>query len=605
MDKDMLKEKRSFLMPRDPSVDRRFRPRPNKKQRLFDEVIPEFSDSSTDCSDTESEYATTNGDDDAYMTDSSEVETGPQVFLRMRPVESPSKLYCISDAGNTLITCAATNENNSNNSNRMEKHFSFSTILDSSVGQRDVYDICVGPRIVDEECVTIMAYGTSGSGKTYTLLGDNARAGVLPRALENIFTMYHKQIYSTPKLKLINARMLILEDEKAIKELQIRKELLALCPDISAQYHRLHHAIKGDHNFVEMEETDVSVMIWVSFVEIYNELVYDLLTMPPKQATMAEPRRKTLKIVCNKGQVFIKGLTSVFVKSGEDAIKLLRLGQQRISYAATSVNANSSRSHCVFTVDVLKYHRTGMTTHSSYKFCDLAGSERVDKTGTVGSRLREAQSINTSLMVLGRCMDAASSSKKRNNTDVIPYRDSKLTLLLQAALLGKERLAMIVTVTPLDKFYEENLNVLSFASIAKNIIFKQPLVKQHNTRYSAFAQIDQNSTNRSQDYVDELERQIISLRAENEQLKLNHVHQMQLQEEKLRRELTDGFGSSIDLIKKQAELRNENLLLIQRREFEAKIESLKRQYDEQIEDLQDEIEELKSANSDIEVIDDD
>jgi len=206
---------------------------------------------------------------------------------------------------------------------------------------------------------------------------------------------------------------------------------------------------------------------------------------------MAEPRRKTLKIVCNKGQVFIKGLTSVFVQSGEDAIKLLRLGQQRISYAATSVNANSSRSHCVFTVDVLKYHRTGMTTHSSYKFCDLAGSERVDKTGTVGSRLREAQSINTSLMVLGRCMDAASSSKKRNNTDVIPYRDSKLTLLLQAALLGKERLAMIVTVTPLDKFYEENLNVLSFASIAKNIIFKQPLVKQHNTRYSAFAQIDQ------------------------------------------------------------------------------------------------------------------
>lgn len=165
-------EKRSFLMPRDPSIDRRFRPRPNKKLRLFDEAIPESSDSSTDCSDTESEYATTTTcDDDAYMTDNSELETGPQVFLRLRPVESPSKLYVISDCGNTLITSAAANENSSNNINRMEKHFSFSTIFDSSVGQRDVYDQCVGPRIMDEECVTIMAYGTSGSGKTYTLLG--------------------------------------------------------------------------------------------------------------------------------------------------------------------------------------------------------------------------------------------------------------------------------------------------------------------------------------------------------------------------------------------------------------------------------------------------
>ncbi|KAL7736784.1 hypothetical protein ACLKA6_015629 [Drosophila palustris] len=598
-------EKRSFLMPRDPSVDRCFRPRPHKKQRLsYDDVIIESSECSTDGSDTESEYATRNGEDDNYSTDSSEVETGPQVFLRMRPVESPSKLYVISECGNTLITSAATNENTSNNNSRMEKHFSFSTIFDSSVGQRDVYDKCVGPKIMDEECVTIMAYGTSGSGKTYTLLGDNARAGVLPRALENIFTMYKKLLYSTPKLKLINGEMLILEDEKVMEELKIRRQLLALSPDIKEQYNRLHHGIKGDHDFVEKDTENVSIMIWVSFVEIYNELVYDLLTIPSKQSNMAEPRRKNLRIVCNKGEVFVRGLTSVFVKSGEEAIKLLRLGQQRITYASTSVNANSSRSHCVFTVDVLKYHQSGMSIRTCYKFCDLAGSERVDKTGTVGSRLKEAQSINTSLMVLGRCLDAASSTKKRNNADVIPYRDSKLTLLLQSALLGKERLAMIVTVTPLDKFFEENLNVLSFASIAKNIIFKQPLVRRQTSRYSAFAQVEQSSVNPLQEYVEELESQNISLRAEIDQMNFNHIRQMQLLEERLRKELTDNCEASIVLTQKQCELRSEKQLLMQRREFEATIASLKRRHEEEIEDLKDEIEDLKSANSDIEVIDD-
>lgn len=164
------REMRSFLMPRDPSIDRRFRPRPNKQLRLFDEAIPESSDSSTDCSDTESDY-TKNNEEDGSSIDNSELETGPQVFLRLRPVESPSKLYGISDCGNVLITSAAATENSSNNVNRMEKHYSFTTIFDSLVGQRDVYDKCVGPRISEEECVTIMAYGTSGSGKTYTLLG--------------------------------------------------------------------------------------------------------------------------------------------------------------------------------------------------------------------------------------------------------------------------------------------------------------------------------------------------------------------------------------------------------------------------------------------------
>ncbi|XP_022220277.2 kinesin-like protein subito [Drosophila obscura] len=588
------REKRSFLMARDPSVDRRFRPRPNKKLRLFDDIHE--SAESTDPSDTESEYTSNGGDDATSVEDSSVAETGPQVFLRLRPVSAASKGYSLSDDGKVLIT-SAKSENSSNNVNRMEKHFGFTSIFDGTVGQQDIYDICVGPKILEEECVTIMTYGTSGSGKTYTLLGDDVRAGVIPRGLEHIFTVYLENMYHAPKLKLINGCIVFLQDDATLREMQISKKLLDLCPDIGANHERLRQVIKSDHTFETKAEPDVSVMIWVSFVEIYNELVYDLLSIPPRQENLGAAPRKPLKIACNKGQVFIKGLTTVFVKSSEEALRLLRLGQQRSTYASTSVNSNSSRSHCVFTVDVLKYNRSGMTTQCSYKFCDLAGSERVNNTGTIGLRLKEAKNINTSLMTLGRCLDAASTSRKKPSTDVIPFRDSKLTMLLQAALLGKERLAMIVTVTPLEKYYEENLNVLNFASIAKNIIFKEPMVKQHSTRYSSF--LDNSKRNSQYEYIKEIEEDNIGLREEIDRLKFDHVLKMQLLEEKLRKELTDTFQEMMRVNKKQWEEQSEKQLLMAEREFEFKLGSQKRRYEEEIEDLKDEIEDLKSPSRDI------
>ncbi|SPP74887.1 kinesin-like protein subito [Drosophila guanche] len=587
-----MREKRSFIMARDPSVDRRFRPRPHKQLRLFDDIHE--STESTDGSDTESEYASNAGDDATSVDDSSEVDTGPQVFLRLRPVSVASTGYSLSEDGKCLIT-SAKSENSSNNVNRMEKHFGFTSIFDGSVGQRDIYDMCVGPRILEEECVTIMTYGTSGSGKTYTLLGDQLRAGVIPRGLEHIFTIYLGNLYSTPKLKLINGCIVFLQDDATLREMQISMKLLNLCPDINAQHERLRQEIRSDHTFETKTEPDLSVMIWVSFVEIYNELVYDLLSIPPRQDNLGAVQRKPLKIACNKGQVFIKGLTTVFVKSSEEALRLLRLGQQRSTYASTSVNSNSSRSHCVFTVDVLKYSRSGMTTQCSYKFCDLAGSERVNNTGTIGLRLKEAKNINTSLMTLGRCLDAASTSRKKSSTDVIPFRDSKLTMLLQAALLGKERLAMIVTVTPLEKYYEENLNVLNFASIAKNIVFKEPMIKQHSTRYSGF--FDNPKADGQYDYIKALEEDNISLREEIDRLKFDHVLKMQLLEERLRKELTDTFQEMIRVNKKQWEEQSEKQKLMAEREFEFKLDSQKRIYEEQIEDLKDEIDYLKNPAS--------
>ncbi|XP_033247560.1 kinesin-like protein subito [Drosophila miranda] len=596
-----VREKRSFLMARDPSIDRRCRPRPEKKLRLFDDIHDAME--STDGSDSESECASNGGDYATSVPSAEDIsvgDTGPQVFLRLRPVGVASKAYSVSDDGKVLVT-SVKSENTSTNVNKMVKHFGFTSIFDGSVGQRDVYDICVGPRILEEECVTIMTYGTSGSGKTYTLLGDDVLAGVIPRGLEHIFTIYMENLYHSPKLKLVNGCIEFLQDETTLREMQISKKLLSLCPDIGGHHERLKEAIQGDHTFETKDDPNVSVMIWVSFVEIYNELVYDLLTIPPRQENLGAVPRKPMKISCNKGQVYIKGLTTVFVRSSEEALQLLRLGQQRSTYASTSVNANSSRSHCVFIVDVLKYNCSGMTTQCSYKFCDLAGSERVNNTVTIGLRLKEATNINTSLMTLGRCLDAASTSRKKPNNDVIPFRDSKLTMLLQAALLGKERLAMIVTVTPLEKFYEENLNVLNFASIAKNIIFKEPLIKQHSTRYSGF--FDNSKKNTQYEYIKEIEENNISLRQEIDRLKLDHVLKKQLLEERLQKEISETYQELLRGNKKQWEKQAEKQRLMAEREFEFKLAAQKRLYEEQIEDLKDEIEELKPPSSESDSID--
>lgn len=285
--------------------------------------------------------------------------------------------------------------------------------------------------------------------------------------------------------------MQILEDKILTKEERFRKQVLAACPSLGEQFSKQHNRIIADHQF-EPKDLEISVLIWVSFIEIYNELVYDLLEQPAVASSnqpmkMAPPPRQTLKVVTNDGKIFIKKLTTVYCKSSLDALQLLRQGLERVTYASTAVNANSSRSHCVFFVDVLKFYPDGELTETSYKFCDLAGSERVDKTGNVGCRLKEAKRINTSLMILGRCLDAANNNAlKKKSNEIIPYRESKLTMIIQAALLGKEKLAMIVNVTPTEKYYEENMNVLNFASIAKNIVYKKPVIKENKARYSFF-----------------------------------------------------------------------------------------------------------------------
>jgi kinesin family protein 15 len=181
-----------------------------------------------------------------------------------------------------------------------------------------------------------------------------------------------------------------------------------------------------------------------SFLEIYNEQITDLL----------DPSLKNLMIREDvKSGVYVENLTEEYVKNLKDLSKLLVKGLANRRTGATSVNAESSRSHCVFTCVVESHCKSVADGLSSFKtsrinLVDLAGSERQKLTGAAGDRLKEAGNINRSLSQLGNLINILAEISQTGKQRHIPYRDSRLTFLLQESLGGNAKLAMVCAVSP-------------------------------------------------------------------------------------------------------------------------------------------------------------
>lgn len=285
-----------------------------------------------------------------------------------------------------------------------------------------------------------------------------------------------------PKFKPVKGDYSVLSDDEIDSELIRRQDYFKSNDSI---FSGDKEKIQSEHNFVKLKPVRSSVFIWISFFEIYNETVKDLLEIVPAKLTN---QRNHLKMMTNSGKTYVNGLTTVFTMSSDEATQLLTTGLNYRLNASTNVNHTSSRSHCLFLIDIIKCEATTVF-YNRYRFCDLAGSERVKKSETTGTRLKETQNINTSLLVLGRCLDIAFTNQSSKKRELVPVRDSKLTTFLQAPLKGKEKLTMIVNIWPITDFYDENLNVLSYAAMARNIVYKLPApVQRHSVsrRYSFF-----------------------------------------------------------------------------------------------------------------------
>lgn len=297
--------------------------------------------------------------------------------------------------------------------------FTFDSVFNPDTPQENIYNISARPCIQDVlegYNGTIFAYGQSGSGKTFTMFGPekpfpDELKGVIPRASEHIF----------------------------------------------------------DH--IESDE-QMSYAIKCSFLEIYKENIRDLLA-PSTTATIAK-ENIYLKIreSPTKG-VWVEGLTEEFATCEQDIDDLIALGDNSRSVASTGMNQRSSRSHTMFVISIEQKATDGSTKTGRLNLIDLAGSEKISKTGAKGETLEEAKKINQSLSALGKCINALTTGKGH-----IPYRESKLTRILQESLGGNTKTTLIVTCSPHAFNAEETISTLQFGQRAKTIKNKVTVNRQ-------------------------------------------------------------------------------------------------------------------------------
>uniref|UniRef100_A0A3B3ZE69 Kinesin-like protein n=1 Tax=Periophthalmus magnuspinnatus TaxID=409849 RepID=A0A3B3ZE69_9GOBI len=296
------------------------------------------------------------------------------------------------------------------------KTFTFDAVYDANSKQRDLYDESVRPLIdsvLDGFNGTIFAYGQTGTGKTYTMQG----------------------AWMDPEKRGV-----------------------------------IPNAFDHIFTHISRSQSDKQYLVRASYLEIYLEEIRDLLD-PNHANTRLELRESP------ETGVYVRDLTSCVCKSIKEIEEVMNMGNQARAVGATDMNEHSSRSHALFLITVecsqpgpdgRKHIRVGRLN-----LVDLAGSERQAKTGVHGERLKEAAKINLSLSALGNVISALADGRSGH----VPYRDSKLTRLLQDSLGGNAKTVMVATLGPAPQHYDETLTTLRYANRAKNI-HNQPRVNE-------------------------------------------------------------------------------------------------------------------------------
>ncbi|XP_050086472.1 kinesin-like protein KIF21B isoform X2 [Anopheles aquasalis] len=326
-----------------------------------------------------------------------------------------------------------------------DKAFTFDYVFDMSTTQVSIYSSCI-EKLVDGALkgynATVLAYGQTGSGKTYTMGTGFDRAipeiqeGIIPRAVRHLF--------------------------EGITQLQ-------------------QNPYDEDGTYLG----PVTFTVEAQFMELYNEEIIDLLNPYNKGG-------RVFKIFEDaSGGIAVAGATKKPLTGPQEALNCLQQGALARTTASTQMNEQSSRSHALFTILIRRQRVLSPeqcdniegdteTLTSKFHFVDLAGSERLKRTGATGERAREGISINCGLLALGNVISALGDKTKK--VSHVPYRDSKLTRLLQDSLGGNSQTIMIACVSPSDRDFMETLNTLKYANRARNIKNKVQVNQDQSSR---------------------------------------------------------------------------------------------------------------------------
>ncbi|GAQ83814.1 Kinesin-like protein [Klebsormidium nitens] len=285
-----------------------------------------------------------------------------------------------------------------------EKQYAFDLAFDYTNSNEVVYQRTVGtlvPNVVKGFTSTIFAYGATGSGKTHTMVGTQDDPGLMVLSLRDIF------------------------------------------------------------NRIQME-TEIDFEVTCSYLEVYNEVIYDLLERSSGHLELREDPEQGITIA---------GLKKIQVNSADRILELLEEGNSRRKTESTDANATSSRSHAVLEIVVKRKEKNNYNApvlKGKLSLVDLAGSERASETNNAGQKLRDGANINRSLLALANCINALGKQGKKG-LSYVPYRNSKLTRLLKDGLSGNSRTAMIATVSSSSDQYQHTTNTLKYADRAKEI----------------------------------------------------------------------------------------------------------------------------------------
>ncbi|KAI5054433.1 hypothetical protein GOP47_0030674, partial [Adiantum capillus-veneris] len=368
--------------------------------------------------------------------------------LSLKEIQRGDKLAWVSD-GDSLVRstlCSAT-------------AYAFDRVFGPTTTTRHVYEVAAQHIVkgaMEGVNGTVFAYGVTSSGKTHTMHGDQSAHGIIPLAIENVFSV----IQETPE-----------------REFLLR----------------------------------------VSYLEIYNEVINDLL----------DPGGQNLRIREDAQGAYVEGLKEEVVLSPAHCLSLIATGEEHRHVGSNNFNLLSSRSHTIFTLTIESSSgeddNNEEVTLSQLNLIDLAGSES-SKTETTGLRRKEGAYINKSLLTLGTVVSKLTDAKATH----IPYRDSKLTRLLQSSLSGHGRISLICTITPATSTNEETHNTLKFAHRAKRV------------EIHAFANkiIDEKCL------IKKYQKEIQRLKNELEQLKRRMMEISELKEEN---------GEDLTILKQQME----------------------------------------------------
>ena len=333
-------------------------------------------------------------------------------YCRIRPnhtIYSTINKFKTENNNKTLIVDFTSDIDKNNPSKQFIYKYNFTEIFWTSVDNQEIYEKVCKQSIQElfsmHKNALIFVYGITNSGKTYTVNGNMKTPGILQLSLISLFKEYKK-----------------------------------------------------------LKENNDCWQLSCTYIEIYNEEVFDLLSKD----------RKKIKIVGGGNKFYSQGNIIKIIESVQDFAEALNTGENNRTKAETNANPYSSRSHSIFRVELSYQDKDGFCFIEPVSLCivDLAGAERVSKSGVIGTNLKEAGNINSSLLVLKKCFDAMEANSRTNMVDkkiIVPVRESKLTMLFKEYFAAHQNISVICTINPDRNELMDIRSVLNFGAKAMKV----------------------------------------------------------------------------------------------------------------------------------------